>query len=241
VNVGAEKDGAHRIRFVVRDTGIGFAPEIADGLFERFEQADGSITRRFGGTGLGLAISKSLVNLMGGSISATSTPGRGATFRFEIPIAAQATPPQLATVAGEPAITPAARRQQVLLAEDHVVNRLTVELILENLPIDITGVENGAEAVEAYERGDFDLVLMDMQMPVMDGLEAIRRIRSYEGATARPRTPICILSANAMADHRDAADEAGADHFITKPLNARDLITYVMRVAAAGSSEERAA
>jgi len=241
VSVGVEKDGAHRIRFVVRDTGIGFAPEIAHSLFERFEQADGSITRRYGGTGLGLAISKSLVNLMGGSISATSTPGRGATFRFEIPLAAQAIPPQLATVAGEPAAAPPARRQQILLAEDHVVNRLTVELILENLPIDITGVENGAEAVEAYERADFDLVLMDMQMPVMDGLEAIRRIRSFEVATARPRTPICILSANAMADHREAADEAGADHFITKPLNAHGLITYVMHVAAAGSSEERAA
>jgi PAS domain S-box-containing protein len=241
VDVGAEKDGAHRIRFVVRDTGIGFASEIADSLFERFEQADGSITRRYGGTGLGLAISKSLVNLMGGSISATSTPGRGATFRFEIPLAAQAIPPHLATVAGEPATARPARRQQVLLAEDHVVNRLTVELILENLPIDITGVENGAEAVEAYELGDFDLVLMDMQMPVMDGLEAIRRIRSFEAATARPRTPICILSANAMADHREAADEAGADHFITKPLNAHGLITYVMHVAAVRSSKERAA
>jgi len=241
VAVGPGEDGAHRARFVVRDTGVGFAPEIADSLFERFEQADGSITRRYGGTGLGLAISKSLVNLMGGSISATSTPDRGATFRFEIPLAAHEVPPQLAAVGAESANATPTRRQKILLAEDHVVNRLTVELILENLPVDITSVENGAEAVAAYECGAFDLVLMDMQMPVMDGLAAIRRIRGLEVATGRPRTPICILSANAMADHREAADQAGADHFITKPLSAHGLITYVMHAAAAGSSEERAA
>ncbi|HET6970044.1 MAG TPA: ATP-binding protein, partial [Phenylobacterium sp.] len=241
VAMGAEADRAPQARFVVRDSGIGFSTEIADSLFERFEQADGSITRRYGGTGLGLAISKSLVNLMGGSISATSAPGRGATFRFEIPLPPYEASLQLTGVAAEPANAPPVRRLQILLAEDHAVNRLTVELILENLPVDITGVENGLEAVEAYERGAFDLVLMDMQMPVMDGLAAIRRIRGFEAAAGRRRTPICILSANAMTDHREAADEAGADHFITKPINAQGLITYVMRVAAAGASEDRAA
>jgi CheY-like chemotaxis protein len=170
---------------------------------------------------------------MGGAISASSTPGRGATFRFEIPLHLhRAAPQQAAQAAGRPR-APSAQRLQILLAEDHVVNRLTVELILENLPVDITSVENGAEAVEAYERGDFGLILMDMQMPVMDGIAAIRRIRSIEAATGRQRTPICIVSANAMADHREAADNAGADHFITKPLNAEGLITYVIEVATA--------
>ncbi|MFZ5719544.1 MAG: PAS domain S-box protein [Pseudomonadota bacterium] len=225
------KDGMERVRFVVRDTGIGFDPALAETLFERFEQADGSITREYGGTGLGLAISKSLAQLMGGSISATSAPGRGATFRFELPLervadvagqAEEATAPEAADVGGV---------MRVLLAEDHPVNRLTVQLILENLPVELTSVENGAEAVEAFMGSPFDLVLMDMQMPVMDGLAATRRMRALEAEAGAGRTPICMLTANAMADHRLAAEEAGADAFLTKPINAEGLITYVLGVA----------
>jgi CheY-like chemotaxis protein len=126
-------------------------------------------------------------------------------------------------------------RLRILLAEDHVVNRLTVELILEHLPVDITAVENGAEAVEAYKAHAYDLVLMDMQMPVMDGLAAIRNIRAWEAQTHRPRTPVCVLSANALSEHREAAAQAGTDDFLTKPIKAQDLIRHVMQLAASGA------
>ena len=224
--------GPDHVRFVVEDTGIGFAPDVAATLFERFEQADGSITRRFGGTGLGLAISKSLVSLMGGAISAASTPGCGAKFTFEVPLMrAEA----IVTPDSPSAIARAASTMQpmrILLAEDHAVNRLAVEFILETLPVELTSVENGQLALEAYGRGQFDLVFMDMQMPVMDGLTAIRAIRAFETAQGRARTPICVLTANAMAEHRDCAVEAGADAFLTKPIDANALISLVLGFAA---------
>ena len=224
-------NGNVRIQFVVRDTGIGFSAGAANSLFERFEQADGSITRRFGGTGLGLAISKALVSLMGGSISATSSEGRGATFRFEIPLKRIAEVIAVGAPPPEAALERQLRPLRILLAEDHVVNRLTVELVLEHLPIEIVAVENGLEAVEAFTTTAFDLVFMDMQMPVMDGLAAIRRIRAWEADMGRPPTRICVLTANAMADHQESAASAGADSFLTKPINAQGLIHYVLSVA----------
>ncbi|WP_293459463.1 PAS domain S-box protein [Phenylobacterium sp.] len=227
----AETEDAARIRLVVRDTGIGFSADAAEALFERFEQADGSVTRRYGGTGLGLAISRSLVRLMGGAISATSAPGRGATFKVEIPL--KRAPRTAESIPGG-AVREADRNirpMRLLLAEDHMVNRMTVELILEHLPVEIVAVEDGRQAVEAFRRDTFDLVLMDMQMPVMDGLTAIRLIREMEAREHRPRTPICVLTANAMTEHHEAAHDAGADAFITKPMNARALVEYVVGVA----------
>lgn len=241
VKIAPDAETGCRARFIVQDSGVGFDPDVATMLFERFEQADGSITRRFGGTGLGLAISKALVGLMGGSISATSSPGRGATFKFEVPLRIPHIEPVRPSALSAPAIQPSTGRVRVLLAEDHIVNRITVELILEHLPVDIISVENGAEAVDACAGSDFDLILMDMQMPVMDGLEAIRRIRSLEAETGRPPTPICVLSANAMAEHREAATAAGADDFMTKPINAKVLMDYVAQTPAGRRSEGRAA
>lgn len=220
-----------RIRFVVEDTGVGFPPEIAPSLFERFEQADGSITRRFGGAGLGLAISKSLVELMGGTISAASTPDRGSTFTFELPL--QRAPAQAAvdTFQSQPPPPLNGEPLRILLAEDHPINRLTVELILDTLHVELTCVENGQEAIAAAEVQAFDLIFMDMQMPVMDGLTAIRHIRGREAAGGGKNVPICVLTANAMPEHREQAKDAGANAFLTKPIDAGALISLVQGVS----------
>jgi PAS domain S-box-containing protein len=220
-----------RVRFVVEDTGIGFAPEAAAWLLERFEQADGSITRRFGGTGLGLAICKSLVDLMGGTIEAASRPGVGSRFSVELPLRSVDQIPALGGEATTGAPNGDDRRMQVLLAEDHVINRRAVELILESLPIELTCVENGEEALNAARSRRYDLILMDMQMPVMDGLTAIRRIREHEAASATAPAPICVLTANAMPEHQAAARQAGADAFLTKPIHAEALIAMVVDTA----------
>ncbi|MFI4976645.1 MAG: ATP-binding protein [Caulobacterales bacterium] len=219
-------------RVTVRDTGIGFDEETRSRLFGRFEQADGSITRRFGGSGLGLAISRSLAVQMGGEISAVSAPGEGATFRFS----ASLTRGEDARAGA--ALAPAAHSERpvggdfkVLLAEDHPTNRRVVELILQAAGVDLTSVENGALAVEAWQTGAFDLVLMDMQMPVMDGLTAMAEIRAREAAQGRARTAMFALTANAMPEHSKASRDAGADGHLTKPISADDLFRVVEQVA----------
>jgi CheY-like chemotaxis protein len=227
----------------VADTGIGFDPALAASLFDRFSQADGTITRRFGGSGLGLSISKALAEMMGGRIEASSTPGQGSRFSFQAPLPrtqsleaydrarneqGEAAPASVAPIS-------AAGPLRILLAEDNVTNQKVVSLILEPLGAELSVVENGAEAVEAFRAGAFDLVLMDLQMPMMDGLAATRAIRAMEaGEPSRTRTPIAVLSANAMAHHRDEALQAGADLHIAKPVTARGLIQGVERALAAG-------
>ncbi len=226
-----------RIRFVVEDTGIGFDPADAGEIFGRFEQVDNTSTRAFGGVGLGLVLTKSLVELMGGEVDCASTPGSGASFAFEIPlprIAPGASQPLSAEgeSADENPISPPTgefdQPIRVLLAEDHPVNRLVVELILADLPVDLTSVENGEQAVQAAEAQPFDIILMDLQMPVMDGLQAIRLIRAREVAAQAKRTPICTLTANALPEYRAASDEAGADAFLIKPINAEALVSIVL-------------
>ncbi len=212
--------------FEVEDTGVGFSMDQKDSLFGRFHQADGSITRRFGGSGLGLAISHSLADLMRGSLDAFSVPGEGSVFRLRLPL--QAIAPVQTTQAD------AARQAmevgdvlRVLVADDHATNRRVVELIMAMAGAELVSVENGKEAVEAFQRQHFDVVLMDMQMPVMDGLTAIREIRSYEAAEGMPRTPIIALTANAMAEHMRACLAAGADRHIAKPISPADLLDGV--------------
>ena len=215
-----------RVRFVVEDTGVGFPTEAAEALFDRFEQADSSITRQFGGTGLGLAISKSLVDLMGGEIVASSSPGEGATFAFELPLRRLVREPSSPPPAPIHAPKPSDRPVRVLLAEDHPTNRRVVELILGGLPVDLTCVENGQQAVDAAAEQTYDLILMDMQMPIMDGVTAVSRIRAARPLRLGPR--ICMLTANAMPEHREASQRAGADAFLVKPLDAAELIAEVM-------------
>jgi PAS domain S-box-containing protein len=226
------------VTFTVSDTGQGFDAETGARLFQRFSQADATITRRFGGTGLGLSICRSLVEMMGGGITAQSEPGRGSLFRVAIPLARHSSLD--AYDAGDVALglgadagvgQPLAGRDdplRILLAEDHPTNQKVVELILAPYGVEIAIVENGALAVEAQRAGTFDLVLMDMQMPVMDGLAATRAIRQDEARRAgRTRIPIVMLSANAMSQHRLDALAAGADLHVAKPVTAAALIAGI--------------
>ena len=215
-------------RVWVKDTGIGFDEETKRRLFSRFEQADGSITRRYGGTGLGLAISRSLAELMGGALEADASAGAGAIFTLTLPLSrAEAPVGHEAAGGGEAPVGGEERPLRVLLAEDHPTNRRVVQLILESVGVDLTCVENGALAVEAWNLSRFDLVLMDMQMPVMDGLTAIRCIREREAQASRPRTQIYALTANAMPEHARASVAAGADGHLTKPITAESLFRTV--------------
>jgi PAS domain S-box-containing protein len=227
-----------RLTVEVADTGVGFDAEAGLGIFQRFSQADTTITRRFGGSGLGLSICKSLVEMMGGEITAQSVVGRGSRFRASIPLArhgsldaydAAATgAAREATLASAPLTVDRDDPLRILLAEDHPTNQKVVELILAPYGAEITIVENGALAVEAMRTGTFDLVLMDMQMPVMDGLAATRAIRQGELRQAGgARTPIVMLSANAMSQHRADSLAAGADLHLAKPVTAAVLIDGV--------------
>lgn len=229
VTLAVETDcsaGPCRVQFSVHDTGIGFDDEVGARLFQPFEQSDGSITRRFGGTGLGLSICRRLVELMGGTIEARSVAGQGSTFTFEVTLVPALLEPD------EPAASPdwTGRPVRVLLAEDHPVNRRVVELILEPLGVEVRSVENGALAVAEAAEGSFDVILMDMQMPVMDGLEAVRRIREAEGEGGAAPTPICMLTANALPHFLAMALEAGANGFLTKPVSTTALIEQIAQL-----------
>ena len=193
-------------------------------LFARFQQADGSITRRFGGSGLGLAISRQLASLMNGVVDCESAPGAGSRFWFEAPFA-EADAPQIETVTGpeDEDVVPQGRPIRVLVADDHATNQLVVRMMLEQFGIEAVVVDDGAKAFEAVKRERFDAVLMDMQMPVMDGLEATRLIRRLEAASG-VRTPILMLSANALAEHREAGRAAGADAHVAKPVTVAGLM-----------------
>ena len=216
-----------RVVFRVCDTGVGFSTEQRDRIFKRFQQADGSITRRYGGTGLGLAISSALVDLMGGGLDCESRPGEGSSFWFEIPLPRVEAGDADTTVveAGERDVTGAALR--ILLADDHPANRKVVEIMLGATEMELVTVDDGQKAVEAFRDGGFDLVLMDMQMPVMDGLTATAEIRRHEAEHGLSRTPVVMLTANAMAEHVAAGREAGADGHLTKPVTMTSLFAAI--------------
>ena len=226
----------------VCDTGIGFDDDVAHRLFQRFSQADGSITRRFGGSGLGLSICQALVEMMGGEVQATSEPGRGSAFEVTLPLPRHEglSPAILAGAAGGAAELGAGALPEglrILLAEDHPTNQRLVEVILGPLGVSLTKAENGEEALRAYMAGDFALVLMDMQMPVMDGLAATRAIRDFEATHPhRRRTPIIMLSANAMQQHVHEAIAAGADFHVAKPVSVASLHGAVARALNSSSA-----
>lgn len=207
---------ASRLKLEVEDTGVGFDPKEKDRLFRRFEQADGAITRQHGGSGLGLAICQQLAALMGGRLDCHSTPGRGSVFRVDLPLTLSA-----AVEALEPrtAVITTGAPLRVLVADDHPTNRVVVDLMLKGFEADTRCVENGREAVEAFRTQEFDLVLMDMQMPVMDGLSAVREIRAWERAHSRREpVPMIMLTANTLPEHIAAARAAGADAHLAKPI-----------------------
>ncbi|HEX8232719.1 MAG TPA: ATP-binding protein [Caulobacteraceae bacterium] len=232
-------DAGDEWRFHVSDTGIGFDEETRQTIFERFRQADGSITRRYGGSGLGLAISSELARLMGGEMSCESTPGQGSVFTLALglPPAAALEAPS----APSPPESGACERLHILLADDHPTNRKVVEMMLAMTDAELVMVENGLEACEAVEARAFDLILMDMQMPVMDGLTANRRIRQFEAAARRPRTPIIMLTANAMPEHVRASHASGADRHVAKPVQAQVLFAAIHEVVNDNHAAEKVA
>jgi CheY-like chemotaxis protein len=217
---------------LVSDTGIGIAPDRQAALFDRFVQADASTTRRFGGTGLGLAICRELVELMGGEIGVESALGEGSTFTVRLPLA-RAEAGALAKARAELAEAPAAtavsqhRKLRILAAEDNPTNQLVLQTLLGQLGAHVLVVEDGQAAVEAYGSGAWDLVLMDVQMPRMDGPTAARAIRAVERAIGRPRTPILALTANAMAHQTEEYVAAGMDSVIAKPIQVEQLIAGI--------------
>ena len=203
----------------VRDTGIGLTPEQQARLFEPFTQADGSTTRKYGGTGLGLAISRQLLQLMGGRIGLTSEPGRGSTFWFELelPVVALSAPAAAAVVLPLVAVPPPTAR--ILVAEDNPSNQLLMRMMLEKMGLAFDLVDNGEAVLEKLTDGDYAAVIMDCQMPRLDGYEATRRIRSGTAGVRQPRVPIIALTAHAMAGDRKKCLAAGMDEYVSKPIN----------------------
>jgi signal transduction histidine kinase/ActR/RegA family two-component response regulator len=216
------------LRFIVSDTGPGFDQQQASRLFRPFEQADASTTRRHGGTGLGLAICASLAQLMGGRISARSIPGRGSVFTVQAPLPiASCDPKDDGVEAPSDLVEPGTLGTRILLAEDHPTNQKVVAMILEPVGVELTIVDNGRAAVEAARAQSFDLILMDIQMPMMDGLTATGLIREDEQASARPKTPIVCLTANVDAAQVQACLAAGGDRHLAKPFRAEALLQTV--------------
>jgi CheY-like chemotaxis protein len=222
-----------RLEVAVRDTGVGIPEAALEHLFQRFAQVDSSATRRRGGTGLGLAISRQLVELMGGGISVESAPGHGSTFRFWIPA-----PPGDEPAAAEPdAVTPLPAPQppvRILVAEDNPTNRQILSAYLAMAGHEVRLVTNGLEALAEVQGGGFDLAILDVQMPVMDGMTAARRIRALAGAEAS--LPIIALTANAMPGDREACLAAGMTDYVSKPVSIEALYGAIARCSAYSSS-----
>ena len=213
----APADEDFAIVISVKDTGIGIPKDQIDRIFDSFTQADDQITRRFGGTGLGLAISRLLAREMGGEIAASSAFGDGSCFTFSLRLL-RADKVIAAKPATLPTISTGYAGQRILVAEDNKTNSLIVRRMLESEFLTLDFAENGARAVELYLQNIPDLVLMDMSMPVMDGLEATREIRRIEEARGLPRCPMIALTANAFSEDRDACLAAGLDDFLSKPV-----------------------
>ncbi|WP_293386552.1 PAS domain-containing hybrid sensor histidine kinase/response regulator [Phenylobacterium sp.] len=230
------------LSIAVADTGIGVAPSKLASLFQKFEQADASTTRRYGGTGLGLAICRDLAELMGGGVSAESTLGEGATFTVELPLkrvaAAPSRPVPQAAEVREPVAGVAIR---LLAAEDNGMNQLVLRTLLQQVGVEPVIVGNGREAVEAWSREPWDLILMDVQMPEMDGPTATGVIRARERAEGRPRTPIVALTANAMSHQVAEYLRTGMDAFVAKPIEAARLYAVIQSALERGQGAETAA
>jgi signal transduction histidine kinase/CheY-like chemotaxis protein len=228
------------LKFSVSDTGIGIAPDKLNKIFQPFEQADGSTTRRYGGTGLGLAISTHIVGLMGGKIWVESRAGTGSVFHFtalvgEVPLEEMAASPFLMArdgIQSQGPQTTTVQRLNILVAEDNAVNQKLIVTMLDRLGHNVTLAGNGKEALQQYELKPFDLILMDVQMPELDGLEATSKIRLKEQDSSQ-HTPIVAMTAHAMTGDKDRCISAGMDDYVAKPISRKSLSEVIERVMAA--------
>ena len=225
-------DGQDLVRFDVHDTGIGIAPEKQALIFEAFAQVDGSATRRFGGAGLGLTITRQIVRLMGGDIGVNSSLGNGSAFWFTValPRASQRVLSDSGKMAAFKPPTVQFAGKRILLVEDDESNAEIAMVLLRRLGPSITHVANGALAVAAYREAEYDMVIMDCQMPVMDGLEATRQIRAYEKQNPHSkRTPITALTAHSFDGYREECLAADMDDYMTKPVSSDDFLIMLHR------------
>ncbi|MBF0370750.1 MAG: response regulator [Magnetococcales bacterium] len=225
------------IHFTVTDTGIGISQDKLESIFQPFVQADSTTTRRFGGTGLGLTICQKLVERMDGHIRVESQPGQGGTFHFEIPLAASEPTP----VSPTPPEAPREQRRRrenptatpglsILLVEDNEDNRLLIETFLKKSAHRLDYAQNGREGLEMFMAKPYDVVLMDIQMPVMDGYTATRGIRTWESKNHAGHTPVAALTAHAMHEHHELVMEAGCDHHLSKPIRKQNLLDFLARI-----------
>jgi signal transduction histidine kinase/CheY-like chemotaxis protein len=225
------------LQFSVRDTGIGITPANQQRIFKPFEQADGADTRKYGGTGLGLAITARLAELMGGTIAVESTLGKGSCFTVSARFSAASVGERyLKDDAEEASVnerlpSPLNGRVRVLLVEDNIDNQLLAQVMLARLKCDLTMADNGIDGVQAAATGSYDLILMDVQMPELDGIEATRRIRAAETQAGKPAVPIIALTASAMVSDRDVCMAAGMNGYLSKPYILTDLEKVVRRFA----------
>jgi CheY-like chemotaxis protein len=216
------------LKFEIRDTGIGMSPDVVENLFTPFYQGDASTTRKFGGTGLGLSICIRLVELMGGKISVESIPGVGSTFAFDLPFGTSQSLPEtvISTANAAPELRPDLR---ILLVEDNLVNQKVAAAMLKKLSCQVSIAANGAEALQILTTETFDAVLMDCQMPVMDGFEATRRLRAGDAGESTITVPIIAMTANAMQGDRELCLEAGMDDYLSKPVSRDRLVAILQR------------
>jgi CheY-like chemotaxis protein/anti-sigma regulatory factor (Ser/Thr protein kinase) len=229
ITVAAAAECGPALRLTVRDTGIGIAKEQQEEIFKPFRQADGSISRKYGGTGLGLAISRRLVDLMQGRLWVESRPGEGSVFHVIAPAMPCAAPQRAES---QPGAAPRIRALRILLAEDNPVNQRVAAALLGKRGHEVVIARHGAEALDRMAAEPFDVVLMDVQMPVMDGLEATRKIRERESALGR-HTPILAFTAHAMKGDRERCLAAGMDDYLTKPVEPQRLDEALAALAGA--------
>jgi CheY-like chemotaxis protein len=224
VNEGdAGKRGLRPVTVEVRDTGIGIAPDQIDAIFQKFVQADSSITRKYGGSGLGLAISKRLIEIMGGTIDVASVPGQGSTFTLRLPLRPGS--PANGKHAPLPLTSrkPVAAQGRILLVEDNYPNVLVATTFLEEFGYSYDVASNGHDALRCLEDGQYDAVLMDVQMPKMNGWDTTRAIREEERAARRARLPVIGMTAHALSGDRERCMDAGMDDYICKPFDGNEL------------------
>ena len=224
------------VRLTVTDTGIGIPPDHIERLFDRFVQADASTTRQFGGTGLGLAICKELCRAMGGDVTATSELEAGSCFTVDLPLArlGDACAPDSQPTAGDVDFDVDERPLRILAAEDNAMNQIVLKTLLGQAGLAPTIVDNGEAAVAAWETQDWDMILMDVQMPVMDGVTATQIIRQREADTGRTPVPIIALTANAMTHQAASYRAAGMTGIVAKPFQVAELFDAI--AVAAGYS-----